>query len=188
MTTPPLAKQAQDLRARFFERGAFPIKSGGPIFALDWDGPVLRAAHAAAQKGKSAIVRHAVERLEVSLDFAKLDAAAAGAALAQALHRLKIKPGAVVMGIPRGQVFLRTLLLPKPATAGELTSMVYFQISKDIPFRADEAVIDFQINDIIAPPSAPPASPDDKPDEKPAPAQEQVEVLVAVVRKEAVAF
>lgn len=180
MTQSSLNKQAQELRERFFRRGVFPIKAGGPIVALDWDGPVLRVAQSADKSGKK-MSRYAAERLETTLDFARLDAAAAGAALSQALQRLEIKPGAVVMGIPRGQVFLRTLSLPKPANADELTSMVHFQIGKEIPYRVDEAVIDFQIN----PTTPAPASASGESGETAA-APLQVEVLVAVVKKDLV--
>jgi Tfp pilus assembly PilM family ATPase len=104
------------------------------------------------------------------------------------LGSLDLKPGTVVMGIPRGLVFLRTLSLPKPGTPAELAAMVHFQVSKDLPFRPEEAVIDFQCHERPASP-APPAllggpateSARDQP-----PATEKVDVLVAVVKKELV--
>ena len=40
---------------------------------------------------------------------------------------------------------LRTLSLPASDNLGELASMVHLQIGKDLPFRKDDAVIDFRV-------------------------------------------
>jgi hypothetical protein len=84
-------------------------------------------------------------------------------------------------------VFLRTLSLPKPGTPAELAAMVYFQISKDLPFPPEQAVIDFQSSGRL--PSAapaPPASPAPESAGEQPPAPEKVDVLVAVVKKDVV--
>jgi Tfp pilus assembly PilM family ATPase len=172
------------------KRSAFPIKSRGPIIALDWDGPLVCAAQSVERGGKAEIARFAAARVQGSsgLGQPEPDLQAAGACLAQALRDLDLKPGAVVMGIPRGLVFLRTLSLPKPATPAELAAMVHFQISKDLPFPPEQAVIDFQSSDRppSAAPAAPPASPAQDPAAEPSPAAEKVDVVVAVVKKEIV--
>lgn len=205
-----LTKTTEELQARFLKRSAFPIKARGPITALDWDGSLLRAAQSVERGGRAEIVHLAAGRVEGSLglDQPEADAQAIGGRLARALHALGVKPGAVVMGIPRGVVFLRTLSLPKPQTPSELAAMVNFQISKDLPFRAEEAIIDFQVNGQFAaktppavvgapaetptapaaPAPAPPAATPEAPPANgapPAPA-EKLEVLVAVVKKEVV--
>jgi Tfp pilus assembly PilM family ATPase len=185
-----LTKPAEELQARFLKRSAFPIKARGPITALDWDGPLLRAAQSVQHGGKAEIVRFAAGPVQGSpgLDQPGQDAQASGARLAQALQGLDLKPGAVVMGIPRGLVFLRALSLPKPGTPAELAAMVHFQINKDLPFRPEDAVIDFQANDRLpwtAPP-APPGSPAHESAGEQPPATEKVDVLVAVVKKEVV--
>jgi Tfp pilus assembly PilM family ATPase len=185
-----LTKPTEELQARFLKRSPFPIKSRGPITALDWDGPLLRAAQSVERGSKAEIVRFAAGRVEGSLglDQPEPNWQASGACLAQALQRLEVEPGTVVMGIPRGLVFLRTLSLPKPGTPAELAAMVYFQINKDLPFPPEEAVIDFQANDRLpstAPP-APPGSPAQESAGEPPPATEKVDVLVAVVKKEVV--
>jgi Tfp pilus assembly PilM family ATPase len=185
-----LTKPTEQLQARFLKRSPFPIKSRGPITALDWDGPLLRAAQSVERGSKAEVVRFAAERVEGSLglDQPEPNWQASGACLAQALQRLDLKPGTVVMGIPRGLVFLRTLSLPKPETPAELAAMVHFQINKDLPFRPEEAVIDFQANDRLpstAPP-APPASPAQESAGEQPPAAEKVDVLVAVVKNEVV--
>ncbi len=185
-----LTKPAERLQARWSARPAFPIKSRGPIIALDWDGPTLRAAQAARRGDKAEIVQFAAQRLDGAMGLAEpdFDPQAAGASLARALQQLKLKPGAVVMGIPRGLVFLRTLSLPKPATPAELAAMVYFQISKDLPFRPEDAVIDFQVDERPGPaaPPALPTGPGEQPPAEPSPAPAVLDLLVAVVKKDVV--
>jgi Tfp pilus assembly PilM family ATPase len=185
-----LTKPAEELQARFLKRSAFPIKSRGPITALDWDGSLLRAAQSVERGGKAEIVRFAAGPAQGSpgLGQPEPDSQASGACLAQALRGLDLKPGTVVMGIPRGLVFLRTLSLPKPGTPAELAAMVYFQISKDLPFPPEEAVIDFQSSDRppSPPPPAPPGSPAQETTGEQPPATEKVDVLVAVVKKDVV--
>jgi Tfp pilus assembly PilM family ATPase len=172
-------------------RSAFPLKGGGAVTALDCDGPVLRVAQSVRQGDKPDVVHFAAERLDQALGLGKTDPEASGARLSHALQRLKIKPGAVVMGIPRGLVFLRTLTLPKPETRDELTSMVHFQISKDLPFRLEEAVIDFQVKELPIPEPKPNGEANGNGKngaETGTPAPAKVQVLVAVVRKEIVQY
>ena len=166
----------------------FPIKSKGPITALDWDGRILRVAQSVWRGGKAEVEKVATEPLEHTFDVVKSDPAVAGACLAEAVQRLKLKPSAVVMGIPRSLVFLRTLSLPPAETAETLAAMVYFQISRDLPFRSEDAVVDFQVNTpaAVADPAAP-AESELGGTPRPA-AAAKVEVLVAVVKKEVVNF
>ena len=175
---------------RFLKRDAFPLKSRGPITALDWDSSLLRAAQSVSRGGKAEIVRFAAGRVEgaVGLGQPQPDPLASGARLALALRSLDLKPGTVVMGIPKGLVFLRTLSLPKPETPAELAAMVHFQISRDLPFRPEEAVIDFQSNERppVAPPPAAAGAPAQEGAPQQPPAPEKVDVLVAVVKKEVV--
>ena len=108
-------------------------------------------------------------------------------AIGAALARLKVKPGAVVMGVPRNKAVLRTLLLPVIDKLPELASMVHFQVGRDLPFRLEEAVLDFKVGRRIeAAPEAAPAEP--KPDGGAVPAQvaPRLEVLVAAVKREVV--
>ena len=174
--------------SRFLQRGPFPIKTKGPITALDWDERILRVAQASSRGPHLELERLTIEPLDYEFDVAKSDPAAAGTCLAEALKRLKLKPGPIVMGIPRSLVFLRALALPRAETAEALVSMVYFQISRDLPFRLEDAVVDFQVNTPPAPANpTPPAQP-------PAgtapttPAPPKVQVLVAVAKREVVQF
>jgi Tfp pilus assembly PilM family ATPase len=105
----------------------------------------------------------------------------------QALRKAGIRPTRVVMGLPRASVILRTLTLPKTGSEGEMASMVQFQIGKDLPFRQDEAVIDFKIQaqPIETVPVAP-GKPDKDGAKLAAPAEDKVQVLVAAVKKDVV--
>jgi len=149
--------------------------------SLDFDSRSLRVV-------SPGLSRIAVAPLNLPADADRTDAAVLGAALATALEQLKLKPGPVVMGLPRAQVVLKTLLLPVVADVNELASIVHLQVGRDLPFRLADAVIDFQILRQIAPP-APKPDVNAKPGaEAPAAPPPKVEVLVAVAKREAVAF
>lgn len=149
--------------------------------SLDFDSRSLRVV-------SPGLSRIAVAPLNLPADADRTDATVLGAALATALEQLKLKPGPVVMGLPRAQVVLKTLLLPVVADVNELASIVHLQVGRDLPFRLADAVIDFQILRQIAPP-APKPDVNAKPGaEAPAAPPPKVEVLVAVAKREAVAF
>ena len=188
MTTPTLDQKARALKNRFFKPGVFPIKAKGPITAVDWDGRRLRVAQSVRRGGKGEVEYLVAESVEHGFDAAKSDPAVAGACLAEELRRRKLKPGAVVMGIPRSLVFLRSLTLPPADSPEALVAMVYFQISRDLPFRPEDAVIDFQVNTPVPPPP-PPTPAGAEPDAAPRPANAaKVDVLVAVVKRDVVQF
>lgn len=73
------------------------------------------------------------------------DAAAIGAVIAKLLEARKIKPAQALMAVPRPQLVLRNLSLPRMADESELATLIYFQIARDLPFRVDEAAIDFKV-------------------------------------------
>ena len=175
-----LMNQARALRARILNPRWAPMNPRGPVTALDWDGRDLWVAQSAPRGGEAEIVRVATARLERPVRGEEAEAAAGGAALAEALRGLKLKPGLVVLGIPRGRVFLRSLTLPETDTDEELAAMVHFQISKDLPFPMEEAVVDFQVNESPAP-----ASPAAGKAAGPRPGGKR-ELLVAVVKKDVV--
>ncbi|NBV20942.1 MAG: hypothetical protein EBS05_02960 [Proteobacteria bacterium] len=158
--------------------------------ALDIDGRSLRVVQTTTRGGQPAVSRVVVAPLNLPADADRTDAAVLGGAIAKSLEQLKLKPGPVVMGIPRAQVVLRTLLLPVIADVRELASIVHLQVGKDLPFRLTEAVVDFQIHRQINPP--PPkleanAKPGQPAEAAPAPPP-KLEVLVAVAKREVVDF
>lgn len=156
--------------------------------ALDIDGRSLRVVQTTTRGGQPAVSRVSVAPLNLPADADRADAAVLGAAIAKALDQLKLKPGPVVMGIPRAQVVLKTLLLPVIADVRELASIVHLQVGKDLPFRVADAVIDFQIHRQITP-APPKPDPNAKPGQpvEAAPAP-KLEVLVAVTKREVVGF
>ena len=156
--------------------------------ALDIDGRSLRVVQTTTRGSQPAVSRVSVAPLNLPADADRADAAVLGAAIAKALDQLKLKPGPVVMGIPRAQVVLKTLLLPVIADVRELASIVHLQVGRDLPFRVADAVIDFQVHRQVSAP-APKPDANAKPGQpEAAPAPPKLEVLVAVARREVVAF
>ena len=158
--------------------------------ALDLDGRSLRVVQPTTRSGQPAVARVSVAPLNLPADADRADAAVLGTAIAKALDQLKLKPGPVVLGIPRAQVVLKTLLLPVIPDVRELASIVHLQVGKDLPFRLADAVIDFQVHRQITPPAPKPdANANAKPGaEAPAAPPPKLEVLVAVAKRDVVAF
>jgi Tfp pilus assembly PilM family ATPase len=166
-------------------RRRFRMRKAGHITALDIDGPMLRLVQADVRSDVPVITRVAAVPLNISAED-RSDAESLGGAVRVALESARVKPGFVVMGVPRAQVILRTLSLPASDDLSELAAMVHLQIGKDLPFRKDDAVIDFRVRpqSQVAPPPAP--APDEAAPE-PA-AVPKLEALVAVAQREVVQF
>lgn len=113
------------------------------FLAIDFDSAQLRVADVV--RGP---LRPRVRRLvacdmpaDVQLDHPEQ----VGQFLARVIKQHRLTRSPVVMNIPRGQAVLKPLRLP-PGTAGEETaSMVQFQVQGELPFRAEEAVLDFTV-------------------------------------------
>lgn len=175
---------------------AFPLKREpraklpAQATALDLDSRSLRVVQPTTRGGQPAVSRVSVAPLNLPADADRTDPAVLGAAIAKALEQLKLKPGPVVMGIPRAQVVLKTLLLPVIADVRELASVVHLQVGRDLPFRVADAVIDFQVHRQITPP-APKTDANAKPGQPAEPVvlpPPKLEVLVAVAKREVVGF
>jgi Tfp pilus assembly PilM family ATPase len=166
-------------------RRRFRMRKAGQITALDIDGPVLRVVQAEMRADRAMITRVGAAALNISPED-RSDASLLGQAVRAALESARVKPGFVVMGVPRAQVILRTLSLPASDDLAELASMVHLQIGKDLPFRKDDAVIDFRVRP--QPKAAPPPPPN--PDSVLSEPQviPKVEALVAVAQREVVQF
>ncbi len=70
------------------------------------------------------------------------DAGAIGEAIAAELAALRLTGAALVMNVPRGEVILKPLALPAGTTEAEIPSMVQYMVPSQLPFAADEAVVD----------------------------------------------
>jgi type IV pilus assembly protein PilM len=156
----------------------------GAITALDVDGQTLWVAQATPRGPRVGITRVDSAPLSLASDADRTDPVALGQAIANALTSLRVKPGAVVMGVPRAQIVLRTLNLPVVNDIRELASMVHLQVSKDLPFRPEDAVIDFKVHRQLNPPPPPEAMKQDLT----ASATPRLEILVAAVHRDVVAF
>ena len=77
--------------------------------------------------------------------FNLADAQALGTLLGQAMRDLGLQGGSVVMNVPRGQAVLKPITLPPGTAPGEMAAMVQYQVEKELPFRPEEAVIDFAV-------------------------------------------
>jgi len=169
------------------------VRPPGHVMAIDVDGAVLRVVQAVPRGNRTVVTRIAAERLDLPAEADRSDPAVMGKAMAKALERLRMKPSLVVMGVPRASVVLRTLSLPVIDDLRELASVVHFQVGKDLPFRKDEAVIDFKVRrQLLPPPPTEPTAPSDdlaaESKNEPPPVPPKLEVLVAAVRREVVDF
>jgi Tfp pilus assembly PilM family ATPase len=162
------------------------------VTAIDVDGLTLRLAQVSPRGARSVVTRVAAAPLEFPPEADRSDPTNLGRAIARALAHLQLKPGVVVMGVPRAQVVLRTLLLPVIEDLRELASMVHFQLGRDLPFRMDEAVIDFKVRRKVTVAGPRPDAPSPAPAGSPAdpkvdvPSVQKLEVLVAAVKRDVV--
>jgi Tfp pilus assembly PilM family ATPase len=122
------------------------------VTAVDLDGDMLRVVESELSGGQPRVSRYAATTLEGVTETSS--AAERGRAVGRALRELGIRSRRVVMGLPRAQVMLRTLELPPAAGPGELAAMVRFQVHRDLPFPAAEAVVDFTLQPAPTGPAA----------------------------------
>ena len=156
------------------------------VTVLDLDGPLLRVAQAVNGTSLELIV---TAPLDLPADADRNDPLVVGAAVGRALAKLRLSPAAVVMGVPRARVVLRSLKVPLIDKLPELASVVHFQVAKDLPFRPEEAVIDFKVGRQILSPAVVPNG-TDKPEAAgdSTPAAPRLEALVAAVKRDVVEF
>ncbi len=158
------------------------------ILALDPEGAVLHAVLANLRGADPVVTRQGSVRLSIPDGANPQDPAVLGKAIAQGLKSLGIDANQAVLGIPRTHTILRTLSLPPVRKISEIAAMVHFQIGRDLPFRLDEALLDFQVLDASPTPThnspgTPPPAPDTT-----TPRHAPTRVLAAVVRRETVEF
>jgi Tfp pilus assembly PilM family ATPase len=116
------------------------------IIAIDLDGDALRVAVARRFRGRSfRVERVLVERIQPQeADRARSsDPEVAGAWIREVLVRRRLRVSRAVFALPRRHAILRPMSLPSVDDGNELSSMVALQFAKELPFAAEEAVIDF---------------------------------------------
>ncbi len=71
------------------------------------------------------------------------DASSLGGFIRTQVEELNLAGARAVMCVGRSQAVLKSLLLPVDVASDELASMVQYQVSRELPFPAGEAVVDF---------------------------------------------
>jgi Tfp pilus assembly PilM family ATPase len=146
------------------------------VTAFDLDGSTLRIVQASGQGASARVQRVASVPMEIPSDKRDQPQSVA-AALKKALDQVNIKPKEVLFLLSRSQVILRPLELPMGSDVNELASMVNFQIAKDLPFRIDEAIVDFKLLRVLEAVESDDAVP-----------QKRVELLVGAVKSDLINF
>jgi Tfp pilus assembly PilM family ATPase len=162
-------------------------KTPGPVTAIEVDGPMLRVVSA---NNRGVITRASAAPLDLPASADRSDPEVLGKAIASTLGKLRLKPGPVAMGIPRASVLLRSLVLPPLPKVDEMASMVHLQVGKDLPYRLEDAVVDFQVCGPVAAeePPARTSAEAETPGAEAAVPITKYRVAVAVVRREVVGF
>jgi Tfp pilus assembly PilM family ATPase len=150
-------------------------KAPSSVTVLDLAGEELRLLQAAKRGSRMRISRYEEAKLEVP-PMAKDKEL--GELLGKKLKELKCHPGGVAFGVPRSEVMLRQMMIPFVENEGEAASMVHFQIARDLPFRSEDAVIDFSIQ--VAKEQARATDSSEAPEAEKKP-EKQLQITVAVV-------
>lgn len=166
----------------------FQKKKKAPPIAIDIEKDVVRVVEMSGGQPPR------LDRLrtgKIELPEGDLKADVFGVALKKALDQIGARPKAAYMCVPRAQVVLRPLIVPNLEDVREMAAIVNFQISKDLPFRIEDAVVDFKVLRMLEPIAAPPVQPTEgapATPEGPAVPQPRLEVLVGAVKKDVVDF
>jgi len=115
--------------------------AGKPLVAVDFDSRTLRIVQAARSGRQMTILKLAGATVPPELSLT--DPQAVGEFLGRTLVEMGLAGSNVVMNVPRGQAVLKPLTLPPGTQKAELAQMVQLQMAKELPFRPEEAVIDF---------------------------------------------
>jgi Tfp pilus assembly PilM family ATPase len=123
-----------------------PWKSAGPaasrrLVAVDFDSRQIRLVQAERSGAGVRIMRAVARAAPEGMDLA--DPKAVGGLLRTAIKENRLGGWPIVMCVPRGLAVLKTLAFPPSTRDEELAGMVQYQVEKELPFRAEEAVVDF---------------------------------------------
>lgn len=113
------------------------------VLALELDAGALCVAEAVRRGRHGHITRTSVLRLPADGSIDPYDPQASGAWIGSALKEAGYRSAPVVVCVPRRKVILKSLSLPPGTAENELVSMVHLQLSKDLTFPVDEAIVDF---------------------------------------------
>ena len=111
--------------------------------AVDSDGRHLRVVYAERLGRTTRVLRSSAVAIPPSTDAA--DPRQLGALLGQTLKDMGLRGVGLLMNVTRAEAVLKPVTLPPGASQNEVAGMVQFQVEKDLPFRPEEAVIDFTV-------------------------------------------
>jgi Tfp pilus assembly PilM family ATPase len=113
--------------------------------AVDFDSHALRLVQAEQVGSIPRILM--MREFPFPQDLNVSDAEAVGGALGTALKEAGLSGSPVLLSVPRGQAVLKSLTLPAGVRKMDMPGMVHYQVQGDLPFRAEEAVIDFTVEE-----------------------------------------
>jgi type IV pilus assembly protein PilM len=122
---------------------ALPFRRQGRFLAIDFDSRQVRVVQAELTLGGVRVLKLAATEVPEGVDTT--DPVALGGLLRQTLERMHVRGQGALMCVPRGQVVLKPLFLPRASNPGELAGMVQYQAEKELSFRPQEAVVDFTL-------------------------------------------
>ncbi len=113
------------------------------LLAIDWDKKDLRLALVRTKREGIELLKAVSVSIppEVVVD----DAESLGSFLREAIRQSNMSVKSALMTVPREHVVLNTLNLP-PTPEDEMPALVQFQVVKELPFAAEQAVIDFAVS------------------------------------------
>jgi len=111
--------------------------------AVDFDGRQLRIVYAERVAKRARILKLAAVAVPEGFDVT--NPAEIGLLLGSALKDMRLRNVGVLMNVPRTEAVLKPASLPPGTPKGDLAGMIHFQMEKELPFRPEEAVIDFTI-------------------------------------------
>ncbi len=121
-----------------------PLGNGPRRFAaVDSDGLHLRVVYAERLGRIVRVLRSSAVAIPDSIDAD--DPRQLGTLLGQILKDMRLRGVGLLMNVTRAKAVLKPVSLPAGVSQNEVAGMVRFQVEKDLPFRLEEAVIDFTI-------------------------------------------
>ncbi len=121
-----------------------------PVVALDLEARKLRVVHADAGRDGALPRIRTLAAIDVPEGLDRKSAQAVGEFLRDALKDLGLAGQRVLMDVPRSQAVLKTITLPAVENERELPAMVRYQVEKELPFPLDQAVIDFNVQNLAS--------------------------------------
>jgi Tfp pilus assembly PilM family ATPase len=120
------------------------ISAGARRFAaVDFDGRQLRVVYAERVGPRARVLKLAAVAIPEGVDVQ--NPREVGALLGGTLRDLGLRNVGVLMNVTRAEAVLKPLTLPPGTAQEDLPHMVQFQMERELPFRPEEAVIDFTV-------------------------------------------